>query len=88
MSGQNRYRIYRNYKSHGWDGGEWTGDTWQDAIRDWLDEYWISAWGGPYQVMSETPSEDGRSGSMYIQHKLRSGSVPDHQVKATLIENE
>ena len=52
------------------DGELWTGDTWQKAIQDWIDE-WNYYFDTSYQVISENPSADGRSGIMEIQ-----GNIP------------
>ena len=89
MSKQNRYRIERNYKykTGGWEGWVevWSvsGDTWQDAIRKWVDYMgWIA---GSYQVVSETPSEDGRSGITETQ--FEPGFYVGVKFKATVIED-
>ena len=70
MSEQNKYRIERNYKNEqGWSGwtpvDTWSGDTWQDAIQHRLDDDNFGM-AGTYKSVSETPSEDGRSGIIEI----------------------
>ena len=63
MSDQHRYRVtYTNEVMGRWDWETWTGQTWQEAIHNWTSE-WIS----PHTVLSEIPSEDGRSGVLVIQ---------------------
>ena len=90
MSAQNSYRIERNYKSEqgwsGWIDNDWTetGDTWQDAIKQWLDTRWRWL---TCQVISETPSAPSRSGIIEIQLGP-SGFYVGAKIKATLIENE
>ena len=91
MSEQNRYQIERNIKTAtgnwvGWLGdvlGE-TADTWQDAIHKWLDrDVWTV---GEYTVISETPSEDGKSGIIEIQFVDPPTSFWEGaKIKATLI---
>ena len=95
MSEQNRYQISFNYKSSeteewtGWRGSGWleTADTWQDAIRNMLlDEGYAEV--GAYQVVSETPSEDGKSGILEIQFNPPFAvAVAAEKIKATLIED-
>ena len=92
MSEQNRYQITWSYKSEGaWAG--WVdsglmekGDTWQDAIQTWIDDSWgimVS-----YEVVSETPAEDGRSGIIEIQLDTPlSVKWVGAKFKATLIED-
>ena len=81
MSEQNLYKISCESKDKSgrsrWDEGKGPGDTWQDAIRDWL-------WDVSYQVVSETPSEDGRSGSMEITQNTPPGRL---LAKATIISD-
>ena len=94
MSEQNRYRISSNYKTErgsewtGWleDGHNgWPGDTWQDATCKKLDDIkWIV---GEYQVVSETPAEDGRSGILEIQLLERAALWVEVKLKATIIED-
>ena len=75
MPAQKRYRIDRNYKRR--ETGEWTGwagptallfglwaDTWQGAIKKWIARDWAAE---EYTVVSETPSEDDKSGIIEIQ---------------------
>ena len=96
MSEQNLYAIsYEYYKGKskaddctklqpdGWDeAGPLPGDTWQDAAHDWLTHHCVM--NEPYQVVSETPSEDSRSGIMEI-----TDDNPGRQyVKATIIEDD
>ena len=92
MSEQNRYRIALNRKTReteeweGWKNRDYwreTADNWQDAIQEWLDIFWTA---GRYTVISETPSEDGRSGINEIQFDAPYYYV-SAKVKATLIEN-
>ena len=90
MAKQNRYRIERNYKAKpGWGKPEVgrsrqveSGDTWQDAIKTWLDDMWGSA----HQLVSETPSADGRSGSIEIQFEPPGSFLLGVNIKATLID--
>ena len=68
MAKQNRYQISRSdNECPEWNisSDVWSGDTWQDAIQQWLKNDRIKA--TTYQVASETPSEDGRSGITEIQ---------------------
>ena len=82
MSEKNLYEISYEFpeeeQSVWYDGKTYRGDTWQDAIKAWV--YWKARseyWGAPpvqaqsdgsrYPVISETPSEDGQSGSMLLQ---------------------
>ena len=99
MSAQNRYQIARNYKSR--ETEEWVGwrdnyygpmaeyygaepaCTWRDAIQGWLDRGWAS---GCYTVVSETPSEDGQSGTIEIQFNPPRRFCLGVKIKATLIE--
>ena len=89
MSEQNRYRIARDYKKEtgewrGWIEDVWreTANTWQETSRKRLHE---DSPPGSYQVLSETPSEDGQSGIIQTQY-----TPPDFwvaaKVKATLID--
>ena len=90
MSEQNRYRIEYNFQRatgvwRGWTeaGRRWEmADTWQNAIHQWVDDmgWW---WHDECQVVSETPSEDGRSGIIETQVALPSGVVGAN-FKATL----
>ena len=91
MSGHNRYQISRRYKSErGWAGwgesSDWmeTADSWQDAINNRL----TAGWGivVPYQVVSETPAADGRSGITEIQFDPPPSFWVGVKIKATLIE--
>ena len=100
MSEQNRYRIAWNYKSSeneewaGWKNSSpfrknsvWreTADTWQDAIQRWIDYAWPA---GEYTVVSETPSEDGKSGTIEIQFVDQPRDFWEGaKIKATLIED-
>ena len=91
MSEQNRYRIASCYRTKqgaesGWirSFGAWSGATWQDAIRKRLDD--IEGIVGSYQVVSETPSEDGRSGVIETQFDPTDWWV-GAQMKATIIED-
>ena len=92
MSEQNRYRIDGTYRyqdgyTEGWQAcGVWPGDTWQDAIQKLL-EYWYKNIDVSYQVVSEKPSEDGRSGIMEIQHVPMSHLRMKNHFQATLLEN-
>ena len=90
MSEQNRYRIYRNYKSEqewrGWlkDVLVETADTWQDAIQKWSDHFFGA---GEYTVVAETPSADGRSGIMEIEDHWPGIGLVVRKIKAILIED-
>ena len=82
MSEQNRYRLDAHYTTNkgaesGWvrSYGSKPGDTWQDAIHEWLDRRWPTGTYA-YTVISETPSEDGRSGIIETQFDR-----PDWRVK-------
>ena len=87
MLGQNRYNLSVSYKREGWlDDGVWPGDTWQDAIQNWVDD-WLDIWAISYQVVSQIPSEDGRSGIMTIKDEQLPDSLVVEKVKATIIEN-
>ena len=92
MSARNRYHISGGREEDtGWsgfmnEGGWWTGDTWQDAIRNMLEQDWEEDWYGSYQVVSETPSADGRSGIIELQVEPP-GAVVGAKYKATLIED-
>ena len=91
MSGQNRYRMSHEYKDEGWidrdDVGVWTGDTWQDAIHNFVDAM-NSVYPESFQSVSETPAEDGKSGIMEIKtDPLPEGGNVLKKVKATLIED-
>ena len=90
MSAQNRYLIScKSTDASEWDDVDdlWPGDTWQDAIRRWIDEYWVEDMSGVYQSMSETPLEDGRSGILEIRGHSP-GSVLDVNIQATLIKDD
>ena len=70
MSAQNRYQISRHYKTEQGCATDnnagrvrsfrvLPGVNWRNAIHQWVDYMWgieVS-----YQVVAETPSEDGRS---------------------------
>ena len=85
MSGKNRYQIQCDYqhKTGDWEALEatepWYWDTWQDAIHNWLTS--------SYEVLSETPSEDGRSGIIEIQLDPSVYYYKGAKVTATLIED-
>ena len=91
MSEQNRYQIScdHKHKDEGWQG--WvedevlSADTWEDAIRGWIDY----AWGEEeYTVVSVTSSEDGKSGIIVAQFDSDSRSVwVGVKIKATLVED-
>ena len=91
MSEQNRYRIERDWKKA---TGEWdwrnsdywweTADTWQDAIHDCLDD---TAAEEEYAVGAETPSEDGKSGSIEIQFDPPWGFYAGAKIRATLLDD-
>ena len=93
MSAQNGYKIARNHKSkNGWFGwitnsAVWQGSNWQEAIQNWLDEHWVEDVSGGYQVVSETPSEDGRSGIIEMQLDPP-GFWVGAKIKATLIKDD
>ena len=99
MSEQNRYQILSKYKNErewtGWfDDGVWPGDTWQDAIHNFLQgsrslldpEYGDTS----EHVMSENQSEDGKSGIMKIIYTADGPFMyaREENVKATLIEDD
>ena len=85
MPAQNLYSIKLVYK----DTDESlpffprTGDTWQDAIHNWAEGILTS-----YQVVSATPSEDGRSGIMEIKDMEDDSQPIIKLIQATLIEDE
>ena len=85
MPGQNRYNISYDVWDEGWDEDYdvWKGNTWQDAIHNWTD-----GWMDSYTVLSETPSEDGRSGLLMIQEDKtwRANTFLVWKVKATVID--
>ena len=90
MSEQNRYRIERNWKKA---TGEWRvwekswvekADTWQDAIQEWIDYDWAAE---EYTVVSETPSEDGKSGIIEIQLVPAGIYLVGAKLEATLIDD-
>ena len=89
MSEQNRYQMSCNYQHErggreGWIEHEvLSADNWQDAIQGWIDRRW--GLGGVYTVVSETSSEDGKSGIIVAQFDPRNVLV-GAKVKATLIE--
>ena len=84
MSEQNNYRIswtYKSSKTEEWRDSHWLvdmADNWQDAIHTWLEN-----WGVPYQVVSETPSEDSKSGIIEIQFDPPQRLVVGAKIKAT-----
>ena len=94
MPEQNSYQMSANYKNEqGWSGWTpvdiWSGDTWQDAIKTWLLDigWWRRPWslGVEYTVVSETPSEDGRSGILVTQFDP-TGFNTAAKIKATIID--
>ena len=91
MSEQNRYQIEQNFQRRTGEWGGWTKalswkneDTWQDTIHQWIDDmlFW---WRDQYTVVSEKPSEDGRSGIIEIQVDLPNRRLAA-KIKATLID--
>ena len=90
MPTKNRYQITCNYqhKTRGWEG--WVkfdvipAEDWQNAIQEWLDLFWAT---GRYTVISETLSEDDRSGINEIQFDAPYYYV-SAKVKATLIKDD
>ena len=86
MSEQNRYRLSREYKNEWWIDDEkyvWMrADSWQNAIHTWLEN-----WGISYQLVSETPSEDSKSGIIEIQFDPPRDFLLGVKIKATLIED-
>ena len=97
MPNQKLYRISYAYKNDktgepsqtiiGWceddDYNVWEGDTWQEAIRNWAED-WIS-----YEVISETTYPKGGYGIMEIQVTNPGTSDQSiNKVKATPIEHE
>ena len=90
MGEQNRYLMSGRYDTSEWfDVVVWLEETWQDAIHTWLNAYWHEGWGkdGGYHVISETPSEDGRSGMIEIKEDPGTNAWKLKKVKATLIED-
>ena len=90
MSEQNNYRIAWNYKSREteewtrWRDNHWSAaaDNWKDAIQEWIDDAWTAE---EYTVVSETPSEDSRSGIIEIQFDPPQPFCVGVKIKATLI---
>ena len=94
MSAQNRYRTTFNYKSReteewaGWKNSAYwweTADNWQDAIQEWID-YACGAAPDEYTVVSETPSEGGKSGIIEIQFDPPHRFLEVAKIKATPID--
>ena len=88
MSALKSYQMSCAYKDKDgwWKAGVWAGDTWQGAINHWL-EYWKEGRDILCQVVSEKPSEDGRSGLMEVTEVPPDPQWTLSKVKATLIEN-
>ena len=91
MSEQNRYQIECSYQTaqgqYGWvDKDGETADTWRNAIQKRLDTRWDTD--HTWQVVAETPSGDGRSGSIEIQYYPPLGSLLGAILTATLIEED
>ena len=101
MSEQNRYRIEHDYKTEkGWSGWvswpvAWSGDTWQSVISKRLKDIEGIVGSSKVTVVSEIPSEDGRSGIIETQLERPGWWVEVNQpdwweevkIKATLIED-
>ena len=74
---QNSYQMSCSYESERWSGhwiksdwSDWmeTADNWQDAAQKGIDGIApVGSKSGLYQVLSETPSGEGRSGIIDIQ---------------------
>ena len=87
MSEQKSYEISYEYQPAKWRWDCWVpGDTWQDAIHNWLERR-HKGWEVPlYQVISETPSEDGLSGIMEItEDKKPESFLVVRNINATII---
>ena len=88
MSEQNRYNIsyrWRVTASYWHACGVWPGDTWKEAIHNWIKSWDEDLGDLPYTVLSEKPSEDGRSGTMDIKEDVDQGGV--YTAKASIIED-
>ena len=87
MSEQKEYEIAFEVKhKEGWRRtAVRVGDTWQEALHGWLEDAY-KARGGPYQILSEKPSDDGRSGIMEISEDPLPTVGSLGRVKATLRE--
>ena len=94
MSEQNSYKMWRKSPGDptmpGWCRVEGQkADTWQDAIRNEVEATCgTGALFDSYQIMSETPSDDGRSGIMDVTRYTKSGAQFDDYFKAVIIEDE
>ena len=88
LSEPNRYSINATYKGdRGWSWeGAADGATWKDAIINWL-EATSKSRNFSYQVISESPAEDGKSGVLELKQDttLPDFVVPGH-VRADLLE--
>ena len=92
MSAQNRYHLTQRYadaNDDNWSqiGGVWAGDTWKEAIQNWLPPAWR-------QLEITSITTDGtRSGTMILKSPttLDGESPRDREIewliKATLIED-
>ena len=96
MSGWSEQNLYKISCEHndkdGWFyEGSWMADTWQDAIQNWRDEKRKTR-GVTFQMLSEAPSEDGRSGIMEVTPDdilpAWDYLVSAQQVKATIVEDD
>ena len=87
MAEQNRYRIDYMYTFRdGWWGSNTVpGDTWQDAIHTWVSYHHRRSEDVEDKVVLETPSEDGRSGTMEIKQPGGPRRVI-RGIRATIIE--
>ena len=85
MSEQNLYRIEYELRGMGWwPGGLEFGDTWKDAIHNWIEEQQEDS-GASYKVISETTSEDGWDGIMRIKESsLPSDVLSISKVRAVI----
>ena len=81
MSEQNLYEIWCEYQEGWFEDGEWPGDTWQDAIQNWVEDYWKDL-----KVYAPKPSSDGMSGSMKITEDPRPEVWALRSVKATITD--
>ena len=94
MSEQNRYKISYTYDGENWQENPnvWQGDTWQDAYYKWSESdqwTWINLHGMKPQVMSLTPSSDGRSGIIEVKENVPPKSENDFilwHIKVTIID--
>ena len=88
MSEQNSYKISYDYGYGFWHTiGVFTANSWQEALDSsisYSSRKYSGSWIVPHTVISETPSEDGRSGIIKI--KVGTDDTP-WTVKVTLVED-